>query len=338
MNVSDIITILGLLGSFVGIPVTFIAARRAPQRPELRYSIDFDVLLMPSDGLFAQGLRMTLGTQSINRISRTRVAIWNNGDEIEKTHIHPKDPLRIQFEGDDHVLQSNVIGVSRKLIGLEGVVNPDFSRSLLIDFDFLDTDDGGVIEVIHQGLEAPKILGTVRGSRIISNGSAKLDPLVLTAIARKSLSHRIWNFIGQHSGGIFVMLLCLGGSIYWAITDVINPVYLSKPGQLIEPRNYNLNTSAGQIKFVKAVENTAYYNDMSNRALSFAVANKALTLILILCLILIVVTFCGFYLTHIFATRVPVNIARYGDSQNITEEGNPNPSSPSTLCLTGKIL
>src|SRR5215471_15876312 len=169
MNTSDVIAIIGLVGSFVGIPVTFIVARRARLRPELRYAIDFTVLLEPSDSLFDQGLRMSLRDQEINRISRTRVAIWNNhGDPIKKSDIVSSDPLRIALKSGDRLLQSRVISASRKQIALTGTIDKTSGLALRIDFDFLAADDGGVIEIVHQGLKPPEILGTLRSSPIIS--------------------------------------------------------------------------------------------------------------------------------------------------------------------------
>jgi hypothetical protein len=144
MNFSDILAIVATLTSIVGIPVTFVVARRARQRPGLRYSTDFDMLLTPTDTLFGQGLYMTLGDQRIYRISRTTLAFWNNrGDTINGTDILTGDPLRLQFKDDDRLLQTRIVSMSRKQIKLAAEINSEDRSSVLINFDFLDASDGG---------------------------------------------------------------------------------------------------------------------------------------------------------------------------------------------------
>jgi len=325
MNFSDTVAIIGVLTSLVGIPITFIVARRARQRPELRYSTDFEVLLAPSDSLFDQGLSMTLGSQEIDRISRTRIGVWNNrGDTIQKSDILDTDPLQLVLNGDDRVLQTRVVSASRKQIALKSTISPEANSSVLIDFDFLDASDGGVIEVIHQGLKRPTMSGTLRGSTIISNGSAKLDPNVLAAIASKSLPYRTWKFLVQHIGTLFLTLFWTTIIVYAFITGLIIPIFFSKPDRLINPNHYNLETAAGQSKFVNAVSDTHYYA-FSSGAYAFLYSHKTFFLALIICAILLVVILGSYAIYVIAKRRIPVRIALYRDPSTIVEP--PNSSS-----------
>src|SRR4051812_35164037 len=120
MSVSDIIAIVGLVVALAGIPIAFILARRTRLRPQLRYCIDFDVILNAEDNLFDRDLHMTLGTRQINSISRTRIAFWNHrGDPIRKLDILASDPLRVQLKDGDEGLQARTLSVSRTQIGLD---------------------------------------------------------------------------------------------------------------------------------------------------------------------------------------------------------------------------
>lgn len=149
LNFSDILGIIGIITSLVGIP-SFVVARRARQRPELRFSTDFDVLLNSTDSLFGHGLYMTLDDHRIDSISRTRMAMWNYfGDTIRGSDILEDDPLLIRFEDNDQVLQCRVLSMSRKQIKLAASVNPDVKSCVQISFDFLDANDGGILEIIH---------------------------------------------------------------------------------------------------------------------------------------------------------------------------------------------
>ena len=263
MNFSDIIGIAALIVGLLGIPITFIVARRTRQRPDLRYAIDFDVILNPSDRLFDQGLYMTLKGDKIDCISRTRIALWNQrGDTIRRSDILDTDPLRLQFEKDDKALQSRVITMSRKQIALSAI-EPVNESAVLIDFDFLDAKDGGVLEVIHQGTIKPAVLGTLRGSTIRGNGSTSLNPDALKRIGQKSALRR-WldNKFLAKLNAVTILVAAL------IVVTVSAVVFYSSTGgsdRLIDPRHYHLYTKKGQIAFDNAVTSTGYYSGAEYR-------------------------------------------------------------------------
>lgn len=250
--------------SIVAIPITFIAGRRSRKQPEVRYATDFDALLGPSDSLFGQGLHMTLGEQKIDRISRTRIALWNNhGDTINKNDIVPADPLRIKFEEKDCVLRSRILSVSRDQIELMAEPGPA-RNSVLVEFEFLDDGDGGIVEVVHQGSILPTLEGTIRGAKIISNGLVELKPEVLAAVAGKPLQRRLQKFLARNSGIIILVTINIAIICFTSFKAFLPLV--GSPGRLIDPQHYNLSTIRGQINFTNAVQNTNYYNQSSETA------------------------------------------------------------------------
>ncbi len=192
MDFNTALTIIGVIAAIAAIPITFFLGRRTRQRPELRHAMDFDVLLRPTDRLFDEGLYMTLEDRKIDSISRTRLALWNQrGDTIRGTDVLGSDPLRLQFPSGDSPLQTRVICMSRKQTALSGAIDLERDASVIINFYFLDPGDGGVVEVIHQGIEKPTITGTIRGAITTSRGSTDLAPDTLLDISEKSRTRRI---------------------------------------------------------------------------------------------------------------------------------------------------
>lgn len=176
MNSGDILGIAGIAASLIGIPVAFILARKSRQRPQLRYAVDFNTILSTDDKLFDRGLKMTLGDKRIDSISRTRVALWNHhGDTIERSDNLESDRLRLNFDREDSVLQSRVLRESRPQIALSATFEERNASIVDISFDFLDAEDGGIIEVIHQGTVEPKLLGTIKGCTIRRARSVHTD-------------------------------------------------------------------------------------------------------------------------------------------------------------------
>jgi hypothetical protein len=257
MSISDIIAASGLLVSLVGIPVTFVLARRTRQRPELRFATDFDVILSPSSNLFDQGLYMTLGDRQIESISRTRIAIWNQrGDTIHDIDILNDDPLRLQLKKGDTALQVRILSISRKQTALTVGIDKEDQSSVPVNFKFLDTGDGAVFEVIHKGPSKPTLRGTLQGSDIRNAGSAKLGPDAIAAVAQRSRLRRFRQSAPKRARGI-VSAYVLAISVYVALFLY---VILSSPhssSDLVNVRHYNLKTHDGQVGFAQAVNSLA---------------------------------------------------------------------------------
>lgn len=259
MESGTFLGIIAAVAAVVALPITFVIGRRARQRPDLRYVTDFDVLLRPSDRLFDKDLYMTLGDRKIDCISRTRIAFWNQrGDTVRGADTLEADPVRLEFADDDQPLQARIISTSREQIALTGSIDSKFDSCVIIGFDFLDAGDGGVIEVIHQGVKKPTVLGTIRGATTNSRGSTSLGPDALAQIGERSLFRRILNNAKYHkSASISWIFIAVTAFIVLGITTW---PFWHNPGPLVNAHSYNLASRQGQIAFVNRVNNTDYYN------------------------------------------------------------------------------
>jgi hypothetical protein len=299
MSVSDIIGAIGLAVSILGIPLTFILARRTRQRPELRYALDFDVILSPDSKLFDRGLFMTLGTYRIDSISRTRIALWNRrGDTINKGDILDSDPFRVQLAPDDEALQARVLSMSRKQVEAVATIDPAEPSSVQIDFSFLDVSDGAIIEIIHRGPSKPTVQGTLKGANIRDVGSVRLGPDTFKAAAQKSRIRRFFTRTPKFTL-IPPVLMIFAFAAMAAVLIYLPTTYQST--HLFNVSHYRLNTINGQVSFARAIAHTQAFNNAGYTALS------------IVFIILLVVSGLGasLMLYRFLRVKLPWTIAAY---------------------------
>ena len=113
----------------------------------------------------------------IERITVTKILFWNAGREkIDKTDVDD-NPITIKASRNNKILESKVINVANKKTNfkLDQLSN-------IISFSFLDTSNGGVIEVIHTGKSDEDIFldGYVEDS--VFNGQIKKEYFTPEAI------------------------------------------------------------------------------------------------------------------------------------------------------------
>jgi hypothetical protein len=258
LGLAEWLGIAALAVALVGIPLTFIVGRRARQRPVLRYGIDFDVLIDPSRGVSNEKLLLQFGGKEIPRVARTYLAFWNaRGDTIRGTDIVADDPLRVELSQGDTPLQSRVVFVSRPQIDVE-TSNED--SSVAITFDFLDEEDGGIIEVLHQG-RRPTFAGTIRGAttRTSGRGQLTLDESDIgwmreRPFYRRWLERMKWAGSGarrRRALSAAVMLLVWIGLALFILWDEL---FREHNPRLVNPAEFDLRSLDGQKEFSEEVE------------------------------------------------------------------------------------
>lgn len=107
--------------------------------------------------------------EAIKSLTVTKILFWNGGrTKIDKTDIDD-NPITIVASGKNSILDGETLHISNDKTDFK------FDREAnTINFDFLDSGDGGVIEIIHTGLSDEDIIldGYVEESKF--NGNIKL--------------------------------------------------------------------------------------------------------------------------------------------------------------------
>lgn len=156
---------VGTIASLLGLIVGLIVAVVTRQRTRLAYCYAGKRLLgLAADGL-PEGITVHYRGQDIPRLTRTLVVLWNAGEKtILGDDLVTKDPLRLKLRGDGRVLAATVLKTKRDVCQIEALIDVSCPNETHIRFDFLDAEDGAVIEVLHTSKERyVEFLGTVRG-------------------------------------------------------------------------------------------------------------------------------------------------------------------------------
>lgn len=112
------------------------------------------------------GLGIFYNGTPIKSLYLTRIAFWNSGREtINRADITGNDPARITSETNNRVLGAK-LSYSRRPAN-DGSIEKH-GEDLYISFDFLDQDDGLIVDVYHTSDSKLKVSGTIKGSGKIS--------------------------------------------------------------------------------------------------------------------------------------------------------------------------
>jgi hypothetical protein len=152
-------TLLGIAGLVVAF-VTYVLTR---QRRILAFQQKGQKLL----GHETQGLPDTVGVtyrgRAIPRVTKTFVVLWNAGEKvISGSDIVSSDRLRLDVGEDAEILSCSVRAMTRPVTAFD--VAQKSSRVAEINFDFLDAEDGAVVEMLHTSpRKNVAVAGTVKG-------------------------------------------------------------------------------------------------------------------------------------------------------------------------------
>ncbi|WP_143268474.1 hypothetical protein [Amycolatopsis vastitatis] len=248
MSLSDVLSIVGLAVSLIGIPLAYALAKRGRKRPVLRYAVDFNVVVDSSVGFLRSRLLQANDGSPVRQISRSAVALWNHqGDTISGGDVLDTDRLRIKLEKGDRVLRHRVIACSRRVNRLSVLANHDDQTELLIAFDFLDATDGGIIEIIHEGNNRPNIVGTMRGVEVSYRGfrSISLGVVIVTSGAFLTRHRLLFNWL--RALAVSVIALAVGNFVVGVSTS-------ESANGLVDVTRFDLHSPDGQRAFADAVE------------------------------------------------------------------------------------
>ena len=162
-----VIGVVGIVLSAIGLYVGFKGWKR--KRP---------TYVIRSNNLFS-GLEHTIPDVQvnfpgyglpINALTVTNIALWNAGTETINTQDIVKDnPLSLYAKSGVVILSASVIERTLPFNKLEcGLINSERTR-VTITFDYLDHNDGALIQIFHTGMgnDDIQLEGTIKGARSI---------------------------------------------------------------------------------------------------------------------------------------------------------------------------
>lgn len=150
------------VGVIISLIVSYIFYKRALPHPRLAFQRRSS--RFPDKGtVLPSEVEIVFRGKSIPHVMKTSAAIWNCGNTtIKSDQIVDTDPLRISFSPDTEVLDASILSTTRRVneFKVQKKVGPP--NEVECTFDYLDPNDGVIVNVLHTGDENVKILGTIR--------------------------------------------------------------------------------------------------------------------------------------------------------------------------------
>lgn len=113
-----------------------------------------------------ESLEMRYSGQPIRNLSVTKIAFWNAGrDTVDAQNIAPADPLRVRVKKGCKIFDAKIVYAKNLANQFSTTISDDQSYTTL-QFDYVDKDEGVVIQLIHTGRSNDdiKVRGSIKGA------------------------------------------------------------------------------------------------------------------------------------------------------------------------------
>lgn len=229
--------VITALGTLFGVWGVIIALKSRPYK-RLAYSMT-KLDLVKNNVSKIPNVQITYGGNQVTALSVSRTVFWNAGtDVIDAEDIATGDPLRIEAPDGVQILGFRPLGATSEANQVQFTFS---AKSVKIEFDYLEKEDGAGVEVTHTGQKL-SFQGHVKGGvRVFARGlydvSGDYYPsriFVLTIVITvfiTSISGIVLSFIeppGNYKLVIlmFIPLACVASSL------VIDKILKAKPSPL----------------------------------------------------------------------------------------------------------
>jgi hypothetical protein len=169
LNLGWVGSALGIAGILIGVWLYFAGKKVAKPRVDIQTTmlVGSDASLLPDEvGITYQG-------ESVPRLSRSIIRFWNSGtDVLDGSAIAAADPIRIVIPDGAAFLSVRLL----KVLRLSNQVTLSMEESaIIITFDYLNPNDGFVVEALHTSENAPLCVGELKGfkSGVFKTGNRK---------------------------------------------------------------------------------------------------------------------------------------------------------------------
>lgn len=154
--------VIGVIGIVIGVLGVLLTVRPLRPRPVFQ-SQGFTLIEGPLEPL-NEKLHVYYDGERIDRVSITRVVFWNDSrSDFSGSRVVSTDPIQCSIDGG-RVLSVRVIGATREASEFEAEVVPGDKASVRLKFDYLDQQDGALIELLHTSrILHPRMSGVIRG-------------------------------------------------------------------------------------------------------------------------------------------------------------------------------
>ena len=166
----------GIILGFCGIALAIIFYLRGRRISEIRFDLSGVSLIEGLSGAL-EGIEVKYKGTAQERITVSRFVFWNAGTETIRSTDFTDDTLRISCKDSVSVLDHRIVDTNDETNKIEiddtaAIDNEEISIG--IRFDYLDSEDGAVIQIVHDGDERTgfRLAGSLKGNCSIARSKS----------------------------------------------------------------------------------------------------------------------------------------------------------------------
>lgn len=157
----------GFLLGVIGIVLAIIFYIRSRRIAIVRFDYSGRSLVEGLSGAL-EGIEVRYKGSPQDRITVSRFVFWNAGTETLRSSDFTDDHLRVACKQDLAILDHRIVKIndSTNKIEVNSVHNGKTESSVAIKFDYLDPNDGAIIQFVHNGPEQTsfRLVGSLKGN------------------------------------------------------------------------------------------------------------------------------------------------------------------------------
>lgn len=158
----------GWVGITIGTATAYYFYRESLRLPIPKVTFKADHALTWSDREdLPPGVEISFDGVKVPRIARSMVRIWNAGSGcLNKELIPLHDPLKLTLDNGGLFVRAAVLKETNPASRCNVQINKTDPSEVLISFEYLDSNDGMVIAVLHTDTKAaPTLKGSIKGHK-----------------------------------------------------------------------------------------------------------------------------------------------------------------------------
>ncbi|MEC1268956.1 hypothetical protein P9C27_10465 [Bacillus vallismortis] len=233
---------IGSLIGFIGILFALYSHYKNRKVNELTYTFKSE-RVVGKNNKAPEDIEIIFKGKSVERVTNTQMTVWNSGNvTIEGKNIVEKDPVRIEISEGQEIISATILEKSNDANDFNIKIDENNSNILEVKFDYLDSSDGAVIEILHtDNKNFYKLKGSIKGLKSFNSFSSFESPSVrlaplFTLLVLSILGITIMMINISHSSFITYVVLIL--NILMLLISIINFVLIrnnrrKKPKKLI---------------------------------------------------------------------------------------------------------
>jgi hypothetical protein len=224
-------TIVGILA---GVIASYNYYKRALRDREPTALLRSNNLIEGNTSKF-ENLKIEYKGHEVKNLTVSKLAFWNNGKQtIKRDDIPDKAQIFIVGKGDTVILEVQVVAQTNSENDFGALLLEDGKRAK-VDFSFLDHHQGGIIQIVHTGLNSQDLdlAGTVIG---FGKVKVMISPFEEGITAQKPRRHR-----SEGSSGFIIGFMLFWGAIIFLPGLIFSLLMSFNPSETITVIQKNEN-------------------------------------------------------------------------------------------------